>query len=173
MPSPSEACSCENQDRTSQSPCMFTGLLSAGQRDAGQGMMKFETMANSFPLLETPVLAKHSLLRGFKWPPHKCLPIGNCALPVAKGQNQSKTPPTPPVPVDRCVTWAGISRLSVRTQNPRRPGRRMKETQVELTLHSSRGLGTEQWSHVYKVSSPAPEQNRTQSELLASSKASC
>lgn len=124
---------------------MFTGLLSAGQRDAGQGMMKFETMANSFPLLETPVLAKHSLLRGFKWP-HKCLTISNCALPVAKGQNQSKTPPTPPVPVDRCVTWAGISRLSVRTQNPRRPGRRMKETQVELTLHSSRGLGTEQWS---------------------------
>lgn len=160
MPSPSEACSCENQDRTSQSPCMFTGLLSAGQRDAGQGMMKFETMANSFPLLETPVLAKHSLLRGFKWPPHKCLTISNCALPVAKGQNQSKTPPTPPVPVDRCVTWAGISRLSVRTQNPRRPGRRMKETQVELTLHSSRGLGTEQWSHVYKVSSPAPEQKQ-------------
>lgn len=138
---------------------MFTGLLSAGQRDAGQGMMKFETMANSFPLLETPVLAKHSLLRGFKWP-HKCLTISNCALPVAKGQNQSKTPPTPPVPVDRCVTWAGISRLSVRTQNPRSPGRRMKETQVELTLHSSRGLGTEQWSCVQSfIPSTRTEQN--------------
>lgn len=71
----------------------------------------------------------------------------------------------------------GISRLNIRTQNPRRPGRKIHETQVALTLHISRGVGTElsRRGSAFRVQGfiPAPKQNRTQRELLASSKASC